>query len=50
MPILLTLQSILNPTMDNIVSNIKLKGDKAIEQIPAIKDKALRINLNDNIY
>ena len=36
--------------MDNIVSIIKLKGDKAIEQIPAIKDKALRINLNDNIY
>ena len=36
--------------MDTIISNIKLKGDKAIEQIPAIKDKALRINLNDNIY
>ncbi len=30
--------------------NIKLKGDKIIEQIPSIKDKALRINLNDNIY
>lgn len=29
---------------------IKLKGDKAIEQIPSIKDKALRINLNENIY
>jgi len=27
-----------------------LKGDKAIEQIPSIKDKALRINLNENIY
>ena len=25
---------------------IKLKGDKVIEQIPSIKDKALRINLN----
>jgi len=36
--------------MDNIVSNIKLKGDKAIESVPAVKDKALRINLNDNIY
>ena len=36
--------------MDTIISNIKLKGDKAIEQIPAIKDKALRINLNENIY
>ena len=29
---------------------IKLKGDKVIEQIPSIKDKALRINLNENIY
>ena len=30
--------------------DIKLKGDKIIQQIPSIKDKALRINLNDNIY
>ena len=30
--------------------DIKLKGDKVIEQIPSLKDKALRINLNDNIY
>lgn len=29
---------------------IKLKGDKVIQQIPPIKDKALRINLNENIY
>jgi hypothetical protein len=29
---------------------IKLKGDKVIAQIPSIKDKALRINLNENIY
>ena len=29
---------------------IKLKGDKIIEQIPSLKDKALRINLNENIY
>ena len=29
---------------------IKLKGDKVMEQIPSIKDKALRINLNENIY
>ena len=29
---------------------IKLKGDKVIEQIPSTKDKALRINLNENIY
>lgn len=27
-----------------------LKGDKEFEQIPSIKDKALRINLNENIY
>jgi hypothetical protein len=36
--------------MGTIISNIKLKGDKAIEQVPPIKDKALRINLNENIY
>ncbi len=29
---------------------IKLKGDRVIEKIPSIKDKALRINLNENIY
>src|SRR5690606_22476371 len=28
----------------------RLKGDRAIEQIPSIKDKALRINLNEHIY
>ncbi|HEX8575064.1 MAG TPA: TonB-dependent receptor, partial [Flavobacterium sp.] len=31
-------------------SEIKLKGDRIIQQIPSIKDKALRINLNENIY
>lgn len=31
-------------------TEIKLKGDKVITQIPSIKDKALRINLNENIY
>jgi len=31
-------------------TQIKLKGDKVIEQIPSIKDKTLRINLNENIY
>ncbi|WP_310556112.1 TonB-dependent receptor [Flavobacterium sp.] len=31
-------------------TEIKLKGDKVIEQIPSTTDKALRINLNDNIY
>jgi hypothetical protein len=31
-------------------TEIKLKGDKVIEQIPSIRDKALRINLNENIY
>ena len=29
---------------------ITLKGDKDIESIPSLKDKALRINLNENIY
>ncbi len=29
---------------------IKLKGDKDIASIPSLKDKALRINLNENIY
>ena len=31
-------------------TEIILKGDKVIEQIPSIKDKTLRINLNENIY
>lgn len=29
---------------------IKLKGDKEYDNIPSIKQKALRINLNENIY
>ena len=29
---------------------ITLKGDAVIESIPSLKDKALRINLNENIY
>ena len=36
--------------MRNSDTEITLKGDKVIEQIPSISDKALRINLNDNIY
>lgn len=36
--------------MKSIKTNIMLKGDKVIEHIPSIKDKALRINLNENIY
>ena len=36
--------------MRNSETEITLKGDKVIEQIPSISDKALRINLNDNIY
>ncbi|TPD67083.1 TonB-dependent receptor [Flavobacterium microcysteis] len=36
--------------MKNDENEIKLKGDKVIEQIPSVKDKALRINLNENIY
>jgi hypothetical protein len=32
------------------MEEITLKGDKAFENIPSIKDKALRINLNENIY
>ncbi len=31
-------------------TEIKLKGDRIIRQIPSVKDKALRINLNENIY
>lgn len=30
--------------------SITLKGDKEIENIPSVKRKSLRINLNDNIY
>ena len=33
-----------------MVTDIKVRGDREIEQIPSIKDKALRINLNENIY
>ena len=29
---------------------ITLKGDTVIENIPSLKQKALRVNLNDNIY
>ncbi len=36
--------------MKSIVTDIKLSGDKFIEQIPSLKDKALRINLNEYIY
>lgn len=36
--------------MKRIDTEITLKGDKVIEQIPSLKDKALRINLNENIY
>lgn len=36
--------------MNRMETEITLKGDKVIEQIPSIKDKALRINLNENIY
>ena len=36
--------------MGTTETDIKLKGDKVIEQIPSLKDKALRINLNENIY
>ncbi len=36
--------------MERLETSIKLKGDKVIEQIPSTKDKALRINLNENIY
>ncbi len=36
--------------MIKLDNGITLKGDRAIEQIPSIKDKTLRINLNANIY
>jgi len=36
--------------MKKLENEITLKGDKVIEQIPSTTDKALRINLNDNIY
>ena len=29
---------------------ITLKGDAQMESVPSLKDKALRINLNENIY
>ncbi|HEU4497198.1 MAG TPA: TonB-dependent receptor [Flavobacterium sp.] len=36
--------------MINLDNEITLKGDRVYEQIPSTKDKALRINLNENIY
>ncbi|AMA49299.1 MULTISPECIES: TonB-dependent receptor [Flavobacterium] len=36
--------------MKDLQNEIRLKGDREIEQIPSISDKALRINLNENIY
>ncbi|KGO90599.1 hypothetical protein [Flavobacterium suncheonense] len=36
--------------MKNSEGEIILKGDREIEHIPALADKALRINLNKNIY
>ena len=30
--------------------SITIKGDKSFENIPSIKSKSLRINLNENIY
>jgi hypothetical protein len=36
--------------MANSDLDIHIKGDKVFEQIPSLKDKALRINLNENIY
>ncbi len=46
---MLTLQRI-QMIMANSGLDIKLKGDRVIEQIPSLKDKTLRINLNENIY
>lgn len=36
--------------MKFLESDIKVKGDREIALVPSIKDKALRINLNTNIY
>lgn len=36
--------------MERMETEITLRGDRVIKQIPSIKDKALRINLNENIY
>ena len=32
------------------MNEVSLNGDSHIEAIPTIKQKALRINLNENIY
>ena len=36
--------------MINKLTDIKISGDREIEHVPSIQDKALRINLNQNIY
>ncbi len=40
----------INSINKKLDTEITLKGDKVIEKIPSTTDKALRINLNDNIY
>ncbi len=36
--------------MVSFLDDITIKGDRNFEHIPSLKDKALRINLNENIY
>ena len=42
---------LLTLSQRNIIAmSVTIKGDKNFENIPSIKSKALRINLNENIY
>ena len=40
----------LSQKLQLLLMEITLKGDAQIKNVPSLKDKALRINLNENIY
>ena len=47
----ISLGYLLTLSQRNIIAmSVRITGDKEIENIPSIKSKALRINLNENIY
>ena len=47
----ISLRYLLTLSQRNIIAmSVTITGDKNFENIPSIKSKALRINLNENIY
>lgn len=45
-----TFRQIISYSTQTIAMEITIKGDKEFDDIPSLKSKALRINLNENIY